>query len=184
MLGLSSNSLGQSFFSHDQKETYVLHARIWQFGWMGVFGGSLATNALMLSSDQATRAEKFDARLSLLTSGSGLLSLIFNPLPAAYAGRSSWESNPKYLDASIAEVERRRGWGHLTFLLTEQAIVASAIAFYDDRPRDAVKRFALGAIVSGLFAYTTPLNSFSQSAMTLQPFHNWEGIGLNLTIKI
>ncbi|MBP6219183.1 MAG: hypothetical protein KA436_11405 [Oligoflexales bacterium] len=137
-------------------KSYVQHSFYWQAGWTAVFSSSLALNGLMATSHKSSPQQKFDARLSLLTSGSGLLSVLFNPLPVAYASENEWTENPTLLHLTKMEVRRRQSFRHITFMFTEQVLAALAIGMYDKRPVDALRRLGIGSITSLAFAFSTP----------------------------
>lgn len=141
----------------------------WQYGWTTVFLGSVALQTHTLTQRGARADDQFDARVSLVTSGSGLLSTLINPLPAAFLGdyRQLPESTPqekllkqreaeRVVLATAREIERRRSLAFHVFTLTEQILAAGAIAWIDGRPNDATRRLLLGTLSSGLFIYTTP----------------------------
>jgi hypothetical protein len=170
-------------------------ARYWQYGWTGVFLGSVVLQARTLSQPKASAEARFDARMSLITSSSGLLSTLVNPLPAALLSdyRQLPDITPedkiakqreayRILRETEWEIERRQGWAFHALLLTEQVLAAGAIAWIDGRPQDAARRFVLGTITSGLFIYTLPQRAVSshngapQLSWRLAP----EGVALQL----
>jgi len=145
------------------------HASYWQYGWTSFFAGSLALQARTLAAASTSDSQKFDARVSVVTSGSGLLSTLLNPLPAAFLRdfRNSPEATAaqreakavlgqRILDDTRLEIDRRRSPGFQVFVLTEQFLAAGAIAWIDKRPQDAGRRFLLGMASSELFIFTTP----------------------------
>lgn len=146
-----------------------VHASYWQYGWTSFFAGSLALQTRTLAVDSTSDKQKFDARVSVVTSGSGLLSTLLNPLPAAFL--REFHSSPeataaqreakaamgqRILDDTRLEIDRRRSTGFQVFVLTEQFLAAGAIAWMDKRPQDAGRRFLLGMASSELFIFTTP----------------------------
>src|SRR5688572_23606375 len=100
-----------SHAGHDSDKSYVQHSFLWQAGWTTAFSSSLILNGLVATSQKSSREQKFDARLSLLTSSSGLLSVLINPLPVAYASEREWTADPELIRLTQVEVERRRGLG-------------------------------------------------------------------------
>ncbi len=146
-----------------------VHSKLWQYGWTSVFSGSLLIQGKTLADEHAKESEKFDAKVSLVTSGSGLLSTLMHPLPAAFSQsfHDSPEQTTEERAAKIAlgrrilaetrvEVERRRSWPFQVFVISEQVLAAGAIAWLDKRPDDAGRRFLLGVVSSELFIYSTP----------------------------
>jgi hypothetical protein len=162
------------------------HAALWQYGWTSFFAGSLALQTYTVAAGSTSEAQKFDAKVSLVTSGSGLFSTLFNPLPAAFleAFNQSPETTPdqqlskaklgrRILDDTRLEVDRRRSARFQAFVLSEQLLAAGAIAWIDKRPQDAGRRFLLGVLTSELFIFTTPWqdlrNNSSPVALHLTP---------------
>ena len=80
------------------------------------------------------------------------------------------------------EIKRRKGWAFHAFVLTEQVLAAGTIAWIDGRPQDAMRRFVLGTVTSGLFIYSLPQlpvsvnDGTSQLSWRLTP----EGLSLHL----
>ena len=155
-----------------QKEIYSDYkdySKMWQWGWTGVFASSIALNSYTIFNDESLPEEKFDAKVGFVTSFSGLLSMIRNPLALAFGddwdGQS--EIGPKAQESkvlkgrslfslSLDEIHRRQSLKFQMALLTEQLIAAGFIAFVDDRPKDAVKRFLVGMITSELWVFSLP----------------------------
>ena len=72
---------------------YETHSKMWQWGWTGVFVSSISLQGHQILNKNSTADEKFDAKIGLLTSSSGLLSMIVNPLPLAFT--EDWYSLPE-----------------------------------------------------------------------------------------
>ncbi|HYX38695.1 MAG TPA: hypothetical protein VE954_36790 [Oligoflexus sp.] len=153
-------------------EKLHVHSAYWQYGWTSFFTGSLALQARTLAADSTSNEQKFDARVSVVTSGSGLFSTLFNPMPAAFLREfhQSPEVTPSQREVKVAlgqrilddtrlEINRRRSVGFQVFVLTEQVLAAGAIAWIDKRPQVAGRRFLWGMLTSELFIFTTPWKS-------------------------
>lgn len=167
-------------WAHDHELTfddYRYHASLWQSGWTTFFTGSIALQTFVINSDESTDAEKFDARVSLVTSGSGLASMFLNPMPGA---RPVWDLERDHTESAEAQqrimnqarlaVQRRRSLKFRLLVLTEQMLAGAAI-YSDGRPHDGIRRFALGSLISGAFIYSTP---FSSSWSSSKYSWNWE----------
>jgi len=169
-LGIGATAFGNELDSikHDLDEV-ATQASYWQYGWTSFFLGSLTLQARTLARDSTSNKQKFDAKVSVVTSGSGLLSTLINPLPAAFL--REFHSSPetttaeqaakaamgqRILDDTKLEIVRRRSTEFQIFVLTEQVLAAGAIAWLDKRPQDAGRRFLLGMASSELFIFTTP----------------------------
>ncbi|MDQ3235359.1 MAG: hypothetical protein M3Q07_26405 [Pseudobdellovibrionaceae bacterium] len=148
------------------------HSSYWQYGWTSFFAGSLVLQARTLTAASTSDKQKFDARISIITSGSGLFSTLYNPLPAAFLQK--FHQSPeavsdqrvvkaalgqRILDETRLEINRRRSLSFQLIVLTEQMLAAGTIAWIDKRPHDAGRRFLLGMLASELFIFTTPSNS-------------------------
>ena len=159
ILGLAISGLAMSDSKLSTKDdSYYERARLWQNGWTLVFSSSIASQLYTLSVPESDPGKHFDARISMVTSGSGLLSILLNPLPGSWDAPvnhdpAAWEAT---LRRSRLEVERRRSVKFKLVLLGEQVLAAGAIAGLDQRPQDATRRFLLGMLTSALFVYTTP----------------------------
>lgn len=169
------------------------HAALWQYGWTSFFAGSLALQTYTVAAGSTSEAQKFDAKVSLVTSGSGLFSTLFNPLPAAFleAFHQSPETTPdqqlskaklgrRILDDTRLEVDRRRSARFQLFVLSEQLLAAGAIAWIDKRPQDAGRRFLLGVLTSELFIFTTPWQNFRNDSIRVGLHLTPDSIGLDL----
>lgn len=169
-LGIGAPAFGNELDRNKHElDEVATQASYWQYGWASFFLGSLALQARTLANDSTSRKQKFDAKVSVVTSGSGLLSTLINPLPAAFLGEfhGSPESTTaereakaamgqRILDDTRLEIVRRRSTGFQIFVLTEQFLAAAAVAWLDKRPQDAGRRFLLGMAGSELFIFTTP----------------------------
>lgn len=169
---------GQAFSTQSSETLNTVQANLasvhsdswkWQWGWTGLFSGAIVMNALKASSSDSKDHERFDARVSLVTSGSGLLSMLINPLEAADI--SSWHQLPetnqedikKKIDAgkriirlTNREIERRQSLPFYSLLLGEQIAAAAVIAYGDHRPQDALRRLGLGILTSFAWVITVP----------------------------
>ena len=85
ILGLAISGLAMSDSKLSTKDdSYYERARLWQNGWTLVFSSSIASQLYTLSVPESDPGKHFDARISMVTSGSGLLSILLNPLPGSW----------------------------------------------------------------------------------------------------
>jgi hypothetical protein len=149
-----------------------MHAKTWQYGWTTAFSASILRRSYTLGTGDNSD-ERFDAGVGILTSSSGLLSVLLKPLPSAHASSTLFampEATPEQrlqklrkaeqlLEESAMEIERRRGWKIQGVFLLEQLLAGLAIGIADDRPEDGLKFAGMGLLASELFTFTTPTQS-------------------------
>tara|TARA_R110002012_G_scaffold79146_3_gene201615 strand:+ start:8862 stop:9545 length:684 start_codon:yes stop_codon:yes gene_type:complete len=150
------------------------HANLWQWGWTGIYGTSLAVNAYQ-SSEASDSDDRFDARVGVVKSALALGGMLMDrqPHPAALAEyerlKASGElSGVQALGLELAQAEReRRGWGARVNSLVVNGIAGAVIAA-DGRESDGAINFATGMLVNELQIWTQP-NEASSAVNRFQP---------------
>ncbi|MBB3140497.1 hypothetical protein [Halomonas organivorans] len=153
-------------------------AELWQWGWSGVYAGSLAWNAWQ-ASEADDEDDRFDARVGTLKSAIALGGLLVDrqPHPAAYQRLRDSDGDveaARRLIQAVAEEERqRRSWQARLGSLAVNAAAGLAIGVGDDRPDDGALNFATGMLVSELQLRTQPgqamaaVNRFQPARLTI-----------------
>ncbi|PRY64475.1 hypothetical protein B0H98_105136 [Vreelandella songnenensis] len=156
-------------------------ANVWQWGWTGIYGTSLAVNAYQ-SSEASDRDDRFDARVGVVKSALALGGMLLDrqPHPAALAEyerlKASGDiSGVQALGLELAQAEReRRGWGARVNSLVVNGVAGAVIAA-DGRESDAAVNFATGMLVNELQIWTQPnqassaINRFQPANLSLGP---------------
>jgi hypothetical protein len=159
------------------------HANLWQAGWTGIYGVSLAVNAYQ-SSEANDPDDRFDARVGVVKSALAVGGMLTDrqPHPAALAEyerlKASGElSGVQALGFQLAQAEReRRGWGARVSSLVVNGVAGAVIAA-DGRESDGAINFATGMLVNELQIWTQPrqassaINRFQPANLSLGPFN-------------
>lgn len=165
----------------DVFERGASQANVWQWGWTGIYGASLAVNAYQ-SSEASDSDDRFDARVGVVKSALALGGMLMDrqPHPAALAEyerlKASGElSGVQALGIELAQAEReRRGFGARVGSLIVNGIAGGVIAA-DGRERDGAVNFATGMLVNELQIWTQPnqassaINRFQPARVSLGP---------------
>ena len=165
----------------DVFEDGARHAHVWQWGWTGIYGTSLAVNAYQ-SSEANDADDRFDARVGVVKSALALGGMLTDrqPHPAALAEyerlKASGElSGVQALGLQLAQAEReRRGWGARVGSLVVNGVAGAVIAA-DGRESDGAINFATGMLVNELQIWTQPnqatsaINRFQPATLALGP---------------
>ncbi|MGQ7262451.1 hypothetical protein [Vreelandella sp. V005] len=165
----------------DVFEDGARHANIWQWGWTGIYGTSLAVNAYQ-SSEASDEDDRFDARVGVVKSALALGGMFMDrqPHPAALAEyerlKASGDlSGVQALGLQLAQAEHeRRGWGARVGSLVVNGVAGAVIAA-DGRESDGAINFATGMLVNELQIWTQPnqassaINRFQPANLSLGP---------------
>ena len=165
----------------DVFEDGARHAHVWQWGWTGIYGTSLAVNAYQ-SSEANDADDRFDARVGVVKSALALGGMLTDrqPHPAALAEyerlKASGElSGVQALGLQLSQAEReRRGWGARVGSLVVNGVAGAVIAA-DGRESDGAINFATGMLVNELQIWTQPnqatsaINRFQPANLSLGP---------------
>lgn len=162
-------------------ENGASHATVWQWGWTGIYGTSLAVNAYQ-SSEASDPDDRFDARVGVVKSALAVAGMLTDrqPHPAALAEyerlKASGDlSGVQALGLQLAQVEReRRGWGARVSSLVVNGVAGAVIAA-DGRESDGAINFATGMLVNELQIWSQPnqassaINRFQPANLSLGP---------------
>ena len=137
-------------------ENGASHANVWQWGWTGIYGTSLAVNAYQ-SSEASDPEDRFDARVGVVKSALAVAGMLTDrqPHPAALAEyerlKASGDlSSVQALGLQLAQAEHeRRGWGARVGSLVVNGVAGAVIAT-DGRGDDGAINFATGMLVNEL----------------------------------
>lgn len=165
----------------DVFEDAARHANIWQAGWTGIYGTSLAVNAYQ-SSEASDSDDRFDARVGVVKSALAVAGMLTDrqPHPAALERyerlKASGDlSGVQALGLELAQAERaRRGWGARVSSLVVNGVAGAVIAA-DGREGDGAINFATGMLVNELQIWTQPnqassaINRFQPANLSLGP---------------
>lgn len=166
---------------NDVFENGARHANIWQMGWTGIYGASLAVNVYQ-SSEASNPDDRFDARVGVVKSALALGGMLTDrqPHPAALAEyerlKASGDlSGVQALGLQLAQAEReRRGWGARVSSLVVNGVAGVVIAA-DGRESDGAINFATGMLVNELQIWSQPnqassaINRFQPANLSLGP---------------
>ena len=157
------------------------HANIWQMGWTGIYGASLAVNAYQ-SSEASDPDDRFDARVGVVKSALALGGMLTDRQPHS-AALAEYErlkasgdlSGVQALGLQLAQAEReRRGWGARVSSLVVNGVAGAVIAA-DGRESDGAINFATGMLVNELQIWSQPnqassaINRFQPANLSLGP---------------
>lgn len=183
------------------------HSLIWQVGWTTVLGASTAMNIIGHRKEGQEPDKKYDHGVGIITSGLGFIDMFITPLRGyRYADRlegmpqqTADEKSLKlakaeqWLEKAAQRQREKRNWqAHASSALVN-GLGAAAIAFDDNRPKDALIFFATGMIASEIKIFTAPndltdaLNNYRNDyvAKTYRQKNYWElssnGSNLNLS---
>ncbi|CEP38019.1 MULTISPECIES: hypothetical protein [Halomonadaceae] len=162
-------------------ENGASHANVWQWGWTGIYGTSLAVNAYQ-SSEASDPDDRFDARVGVVKSALAVAGMLTDrqPHPAALAEyerlKASGDlSGVQALGLQLAQAEReRRGWGARVSSLVVNGVAGAVIAA-DGRESDGAINFATGMLVNELQIWSQPnqassaINRFQPANLSLGP---------------
>lgn len=162
-------------------ENGARQANLWQWGWTGIYGTSLAYNAYQ-SSEASDRDDRFDARVGVVKSALALGGMLMDrqPHPAALAEYERLKARGELngvqaLGLELAQAEReRRGWGARVSSLLVNGVAGAVIAA-DGRESDGAINFATGMLVNELQIWTQPnqassaINRFQPAQLSLGP---------------
>ncbi|RUR41277.1 hypothetical protein [Vreelandella populi] len=165
----------------DVFENGARQANLWQWGWTGIYGTSLAYNAYQ-SSEASDRDDRFDARVGVVKSALALGGMLMDRQPHQ-AALVEYErlkargelSGVQALGLELAQAEReRRGWGARVSSLVVNGVAGAVIAA-DGRESDGAINFATGMLVNELQIWTQPnqassaINRFQPARVSLGP---------------
>lgn len=162
-------------------ENGARQANLWQWGWTGIYGTSLAYNAYQ-SSEASDRDDRFDARVGVVKSALALGGMLMDrqPHPAALAEYERLKARGELngvqaLGLELAQAEReRRGWGARVSSLLVNGVAGAVIAA-DGRESDGAINFSTGMLVNELQIWTQPnqassaINRFQPAQLSLGP---------------
>lgn len=162
-------------------ENGARHATVWQWGWTGIYGTSLAVNAYQ-SSEASDPDDRFDARVGVVKSALAVAGMLTDrqPHPAALAEyerlKASGDlSGVRALGLQLAQAEHeRRGWGARVSSLVVNGVAGAVIAA-DGRESDGAINFATGMLVNELQIWSQPnqassaINRFQPANLSLGP---------------
>lgn len=162
-------------------ESGARHANVWQWGWTGIYGTSLAVNAYQ-SSEASDPDDRFDARVGVVKSALAVAGMLTDrqPHPAALAEyerlKASGDlSGVQALGLQLAQAEHeRRGWGARVSSLVVNGVAGAVIAA-DGRESDGAINFATGMLVNELQIWSQPnqassaINRFQPANLSLGP---------------
>ncbi|MDQ7734839.1 hypothetical protein QT231_19200 [Halomonas sp. SpR1] len=162
-------------------ENGASHANVWQWGWTGIYGTSLAVNAYQ-SSEASDPDDRFDARVGVVKSALAVAGMLTDrqPHPAALAEYERLKANGdlsgvQALVLELAQAEReRRGWGARVSSLVVNGVAGAVIAA-DGRESDGAINFATGMLVNELQIWSQPnqassaINRFQPANLSLGP---------------
>ncbi|MBP5980829.1 MAG: hypothetical protein KA748_11545 [Halomonas sp.] len=162
-------------------ENGARQANLWQWGWTGIYGTSLAVNAYQ-SSEASDSDDRFDARVGVVKSALALGGMLMDRQPhqAALAEYERLKargelSGVQALGLELAQAEReRRGFGARVGSLIVNGIAGGVIAA-DGRESDGAINFATGMLVNELQIWTQPnqassaINRFQPARVSLGP---------------
>lgn len=159
-------------------------AELWQMGWAGIYGASLAINAYQ-ASEASNRDDRYDARVGVVKSALALGGTLLDPQPhpAAYRdfqalsqGDDLDQARALIRETAGQERERRTLKARLGSLAVNTAS-GLLIGVGDGRGRDGAINFATGMLISELQLQTQPrqagiaLNRFQPSRLALGELH-------------
>ncbi|MFE8071439.1 hypothetical protein QQM79_10285 [Marinobacteraceae bacterium S3BR75-40.1] len=134
--------------------------QIWFAGWTGFYGVSTLLNGYQ-ASEADDREDRYDARVSAITSALGLGGLLLEhyrrpPGYDAAIGQLNQSGNT-LLARHIAQRQAAdQGWQRRIPGLVVNALAGLAIGVGDDRPDDGAKQFALGMLINEIRIRTRP----------------------------
>ena len=185
LLSLPATALGQSSTQEWQGYADALargerQANIWQAGWTGIYGASLAINAYQ-ASEASDRDDRYDARVGVVKSALALGGMFLDrqPHPAAHRdfraldqGDDLDRARALIRETSADERQRRSVEARLGSLAVNTAS-GLLISVGDGRGRDGAINFATGMLISELQLQTQPrqagraLNRFQPAQASL-----------------
>lgn len=183
------------------------HSFVWQVGWTTVLGASTAMNIIGHRKEGQEPDKKYDHGVGIFTSGIGFIDMLVTPvLGYRYASRledmpqqTADEKSQKlakaelWLEMAALRQKEKRSWqAHVSSALVN-GLGAAAIAFDDNRPKDALLFFAKGMIASEIKIFTSPndlsdaLSNYrnNYTAKTYRQKNYWElsSNGSNLSLS-
>ncbi|PAU77171.1 hypothetical protein [Halomonas salipaludis] len=185
LLSLPATALGQSSAQEWQGYADALargerHANLWQAGWTGIYGASLAINAYQ-ASEASDRDDRYDARVGVVKSALALGGMFLDrqPHPAAHRdfraldrGDDLDRARALIRETAANERQRRSVEARLGSLAVNTA-AGLLIGVGDGRGRDGAINFATGMLISELQLQTQPrqagraLNRFQPAQASL-----------------
>ncbi len=156
-------------FLQQQFDNSSDHSRLWQQGWLGLFGGVAALNGIAYTQTEGEH-NKYDRAVGFTTSFLGAADMLLNPMKThrfADDLNAMPESDDNTRQAKLAQAEQwlnaaaeREAYeqsllNHFLAGLVN-GLAGLAVAYDDKRPADGWLTFASGMIASEVKIYTAP----------------------------
>jgi hypothetical protein len=138
-------------------------AGIWQTGWTAFYAASLGFNGYQ-SSEASDAEDRYDARVSAVTSALALGDLLLNPLPRRYdraqqryARSIGHPEQQREIILTVAQSESAAyRWQSRVLPGLVSAAAGLVIGIGDDRPEDGAIQFATSMLVNEAKLWTRP----------------------------
>lgn len=148
---------------HETLAAGTERAKLWQTGWTAFYAASTAFNAYR-GSEASDADDRFDARVSAVTSAMGLGDMLLSPLPpvyeaaqAQYRGATGNPDRRRELLLRLAQSENTPyRWQSRIAPGLVNAAAGLVIGLGDNRPEDGVVQFATGMLVNEIKLWTRP----------------------------
>ncbi|UXD86598.1 hypothetical protein [Thalassolituus hydrocarboniclasticus] len=156
-------------FLQQQFDNSSDHSRLWQQGWLGLFGGVAALNGIAYTQTEGEH-NKYDRAVGFTTSFLGAADMLLNPMKT-HRFADDLKAMPEPDDSTRqAKLARAEQWlnaaaereayeqsllNHVLAGLVN-GLAGLAVAYDDKRPADGWMTFASGMIASEVKIYTAP----------------------------
>ncbi|MEE2743336.1 MAG: hypothetical protein VYD54_05470 [Bdellovibrionota bacterium] len=159
-------------------------ANYWQWGFWGMYtAGAVVKGALYFSlkgkDSEDDRKTRYDSGVDAVKATLGSVGLWFRPLVADRAykeitslpdGKAKLKRAEELLTKAEKRVKGEMGWIRRASALLINGLAYFAIANGDNRPKDGLKNFALGMIVSEIQIRTVPERPIRDAATYRKTF--------------